>query len=205
MSTPIYPFIENKYSGWYRSICERSHKRDSHIDQIHRHHVVPKCIWPKDLPGRDDPSNIVSLTAREHFVCHWLLTKMVSNETDLKKLNHALGRMNSNKSLSSRQYQRCQIAHRQAMMGVNHWCYGKKQSLEHVEKRMKNRRSTKGRPLSEEHKRKLSAALTGRKLSKEHREKMSRNRTKEKHPMWGRRHTDETKRKISETKTRKNH
>ena len=36
-----------------------------------RHHVVPKSFG-----GTDDPSNIVRLTAREHFLCHWLLTKI---------------------------------------------------------------------------------------------------------------------------------
>lgn len=32
------------------------------------HHIIPKC-----LGGNNTPENIVKLTAREHFVAHWLL------------------------------------------------------------------------------------------------------------------------------------
>jgi hypothetical protein len=38
---------------------------------IERHHIIPKCIG-----GLDDKSNIVSLTAREHYICHLLLAKI---------------------------------------------------------------------------------------------------------------------------------
>jgi hypothetical protein len=36
-----------------------------------KHHIIPKC-----LGGIDDKSNIVKLTAKEHFVCHQLLVKI---------------------------------------------------------------------------------------------------------------------------------
>jgi hypothetical protein len=35
-----------------------------------RHHIIPKC-----LNGINDKSNLVLLTAREHYLCHWLLWK----------------------------------------------------------------------------------------------------------------------------------
>ena len=35
-----------------------------------KHHIVPKC-----LGGTDNKDNIVELTAREHFICHWLLAR----------------------------------------------------------------------------------------------------------------------------------
>lgn len=35
------------------------------------HHIRPKC-----LGGTDAPENLVSLTYREHFLIHWLLTKI---------------------------------------------------------------------------------------------------------------------------------
>lgn len=38
-----------------------------------KHHVVPKS-----LKGSDKPANIVALTYREHFLIHWLLTKLLT-------------------------------------------------------------------------------------------------------------------------------
>jgi hypothetical protein len=35
------------------------------------HHIVPKCMG-----GTDDASNLVLLTPREHFLCHWLLSNI---------------------------------------------------------------------------------------------------------------------------------
>lgn len=40
------------------------------------HHILPKS-----LGGSDNQSNIVSLLAREHFICHLLLTKIYKEGT----------------------------------------------------------------------------------------------------------------------------
>lgn len=40
-----------------------------------RHHIVPKSMG-----GSNDPSNLVYLTAREHFIAHWLLWKIYNNK-----------------------------------------------------------------------------------------------------------------------------
>jgi hypothetical protein len=42
-----------------------------------RHHIIPKS-----LGGSDDESNLVDLTAREHFICHYLLMKMYPKNTN---------------------------------------------------------------------------------------------------------------------------
>jgi hypothetical protein len=73
-------FIKNKYTSWYFSIIEQSKQRS--IDgYFETHHIIPKS-----LGGDNDPSNLVTLTAREHFICHLLLVKMVSNERDKAKM-----------------------------------------------------------------------------------------------------------------------
>ena len=46
-----------------------------------RHHILPKC-----LGGSNDPANLVRLTAREHFICHLLLTRMVADTKLRSKL-----------------------------------------------------------------------------------------------------------------------
>jgi hypothetical protein len=62
---------ENKYSKIYFSIIRNAQDRVT-VGYIERHHIIPRC-----LGGLDDSSNIVALTAREHFICHLLLIKMV--------------------------------------------------------------------------------------------------------------------------------
>jgi hypothetical protein len=63
-------FIDNKYTTWYYKIVDRA--RDRLIDgYVEKHHIIPKS-----LGGTDDKSNLVVLSAREHYLCHLLLTKM---------------------------------------------------------------------------------------------------------------------------------
>lgn len=59
-----------KYQRWHDQIIERARVRklDPYIE---RHHVVPRAFG-----GSDDPGNLVDLTYREHFLIHWLLTKL---------------------------------------------------------------------------------------------------------------------------------
>lgn len=52
-----------------------------------KHHVVPRC-----LGGSDESDNMVALTAREHFICHWLLVKMNTGR-DKMRLSAAFNAM----------------------------------------------------------------------------------------------------------------
>lgn len=67
-------FHNNKYSRWYNQIIERAKCRLLTGEYKEIHHIMPKC-----LGGNNDSSNLVELTAREHFIAHWLLTKMVTD------------------------------------------------------------------------------------------------------------------------------
>lgn len=40
---------------------------------LERHHIIPKAVSP-DL--KHDPNNIIVLTCREHYICHWMLAKI---------------------------------------------------------------------------------------------------------------------------------
>jgi hypothetical protein len=42
------------------------------------HHILPKC-----LGGEDSDSNLVKLTYREHYIAHWILTKIYPNESKI--------------------------------------------------------------------------------------------------------------------------
>ena len=85
----------NKYTNWYHAITERAQTRS--IDgYVERHH-----IQPRSLGGTDDKDNLVDLTAREHFICHWLLTKMHTGE-DKAKMIYALNGMKRGNEFAQR-------------------------------------------------------------------------------------------------------
>jgi hypothetical protein len=71
----------NKYTKWYNQIIERAKHRDLD-DYTESHHIIPES-----LGGSDAPENLVNLTAREHFLCHWLLVKTTTGEDHYKMLN----------------------------------------------------------------------------------------------------------------------
>lgn len=65
------------YSKIYDRIVERR-KKEKPKGYKECHHIVPKCMG-----GSDEKQNIVELTAREHFICHLLLTRMYPNNPKL--------------------------------------------------------------------------------------------------------------------------
>lgn len=75
-------FKNNKYHRWYSEIIKNAQSRvlNSYSET---HHIIPKC-----LGGPDTKENLVELTAREHFICHWLLTKCVIS--NVEKMDYAL-------------------------------------------------------------------------------------------------------------------
>lgn len=54
-----------------------------------KHHIIPKSIGGSDLK-----ENLVCLSAREHFVCHYLLTKMFQPKT-MENLEEQIKKFNS--------------------------------------------------------------------------------------------------------------
>ncbi|MDP2217207.1 MAG: NUMOD3 domain-containing DNA-binding protein [Methanolobus sp.] len=62
-----------------------------------------------------------------------------------------------------------------------------------------------GKPLTDEHRKKISDALKGRPLTEEHRRKVSIAMSGEKHPMYGKHLTEETRKKLSECKKGEKH
>lgn len=73
-------FIANKYTNIYYSIINSAKSQDrtkSKENYFECHHIVPRC-----LGGNDSKDNLVLLTAREHFICHCLLVKMVDRNSE---------------------------------------------------------------------------------------------------------------------------
>ena len=89
-------YLSNKYTTCYYQIIERAKNRILHSSYFERHHIIPKSMG-----GSDKPDNIVKLTAKEHFICHRLLTKMTEGE-NLIKMKRAVWRM----TVRSRDFQK---------------------------------------------------------------------------------------------------
>lgn len=83
------------YKAIYYKIIENAKKEtengNRYVGYYEKHH-----IQPKSLGGTNDKENLVKLTAREHFICHWLLVKMYDKGTiERNKMLCALWRMQS--------------------------------------------------------------------------------------------------------------
>ena len=75
---------KSKYQRWYEALCDKARNRDIPTSYTEVHHIKPRS-----LGGSDDPSNLVRLTYREHFIAHWLLTKFHTGR-NLQKMQKAL-------------------------------------------------------------------------------------------------------------------
>lgn len=90
-------YLDNKYTGWYNTIIENSKNRNI-SGYTEKHHIIPRS-----LGGTDDSSNLAILTAREHFICHLLLTKMTTGN-DRYKMCFALHMITNAKNIGEGRY-----------------------------------------------------------------------------------------------------
>jgi hypothetical protein len=133
------------------------------------HHIIPKC-----LGGSNKKDNLILLTAKEHYVAHKLL---VCLHPENRKMVLAFFYMSYDKkhTPTSRDYARA------------------KELLHSIPVSKETIRKMKRHKFSEEHKQRISKALTGLTQSSETIEKR-----RLKH--LGRKNTEETKRKMSESR-----
>lgn len=104
-------FLDNKYTKWYYQIIENARNRE--LDGYgENHHIIPRS-----LGGCDDFENMVKLTAREHYVAHMLLVKMLEGNPAYK-MAWAFHRMVFSRvkrkdlmDLTSRQYETARKIH----------------------------------------------------------------------------------------------
>jgi len=164
----------NKYETWYYEITERARTRVLK-DYTETHH-----IQPRSLGGSNDKDNLVDLTAREHFICHWLLTKMHTGEAKSKMIYALNGMKRSNEftqryktSITSRVYENLKkefsIIHSATMKGRTPWNKGTPIT---EDQRSKNRKSALGKKHTDIAKSRISEAQIGRKRSEETKEKI---------------------------------
>lgn len=156
-----------------------------------RHHILPKS-----LGGSDRKSNLVLLTAKEHYICHLLLVKIF--RFDEKKRKTAMKAVlmmkpfyfHKNRNFNSYHFTKIKntlYGEGGLSRGANHHRYGKKHSLETKQK------------ISEKQK-----IVANTKESKDRRKKLAKNKSKEerefiRNKILGQKRTDEQKKKMSES------
>ena len=192
-------FLNNKYSKWYNSIIDKAQKRNwNKVDfYVEKHHIVPRC-----LGGTDDKNNLVTLTAREHFICHLLLTKITSGQEKYKMISayskmFSSGKDNQRYKPNSRFFEMSKKLSSEMMKENN------PTRLKSVrEKMILNNWSKKEN--SEEIRQKISKSKMGVKLNltNEQRKKRSNNILGEKNVMYGKTHTDEVRQKLSNLRSK---
>jgi hypothetical protein len=165
-------FLNSKYTDWYYSIIENAkmqERKKSKKDYFEAHHIIPHS-----LGGTKEKENIVLLTAREHFICHILLTKMTSGK-DRMRMIYAVYRLCTPKSVnhaerySSKTYEIFRKTFAKNISGTNSVHYGTTKT-EVTKARIRETRKAKGY------------------------------NTPEKNGMYGKSHTTDAKQKMSETK-----
>ena len=102
------------YKAIYYKIIEKAKKEtengNRHVGYYEKHHIIPKS-----LGGNNEKENLVKLTAREHFLCHWLLVKIYDKGTiERNKMLCAFWRMQSTNEhhkryINSRVYEKLRI------------------------------------------------------------------------------------------------
>jgi hypothetical protein len=167
-------FNKTKYTNWYQNIVLNAKDRVLVNTYTESHHIIPRS-----LGGDDSKENLVKLTAREHFLCHYLLTKMTAGTSQIKMCFafNAFRRSSKNqkRQLTGQQYEiirkSVSTARSQFLKG-NTYNLGKKRGPLSKETKKKISEAKKGKPMSEEQKIKISKSTTGRTKSEETKQKM---------------------------------
>lgn len=120
----------SKYSKLYYKITSNAKQRITE-GYTELHHIIPQSMG-----GSNDKENLVELTAREHFICHWLLIKMTEGK-DRSKMLYALNGMKAENryqqryhtKITARVYEKYRIEHAhnhsETMKGKPAWNKGR--------------------------------------------------------------------------------
>lgn len=139
-------------------------------DRVNHEYIEKHHILPKSLGGTNKKENLVELTPKEHFICHRLLVKMTTGNSKVK-MKKALWAMTVHTSKRT---------------------LGRKKITGTIYERIRNDyiQTIKGKPKTEEHRKKISLARIGQTQSQETKDKRAQSLT-------GGKRSAETKLKMS--------
>jgi len=179
-------FIENKYTLWYYNIINNARARKA-TGYVEKHHIVPKS-----LGGTNSNENLVELTAREHFICHYLLTKMTIG-LEKRSMWHATWAMANLHNTTTQQ--------RYKITSRIYEVIKKNNATALSESNRGKPSKHKGRRLTPEWREKISKTLSGTKPSAERNLKVSQALTGKKRPQRSAEWMNNLKSSINDSKT----
>ena len=179
------------YQKIYNSIIERAKGRLAE-GYTESHHIIPRSIG-----GSDGGENLVNLTAREHFIAHLLLAKIHGGG-----LWHAAHMMSNMKKYSNRDYKKVREEHAKLVSAKMTGRTFSEETLEKMRKPKSESSKVKMRkPKSEEHVQNWKdsrANGAGWVCPDSKKEKQKLEMVGEGNPMFGKTHSDSTRKKITE-------
>ena len=206
-----YTFINNKYTKWYFNIIQSAKSNTS--GYLEKHHIVPRS-----LGGNNTNENIAKLTAKQHFICHLLLTKMTKGTEKSKMLSaawamvslHSKNHKNRRHKVSSRQFAKLRevaltnpirIENLQKRNKLEGNPFYKQKHTDEARQKMSVAKKGKvstffGKLHSEETKLKISIAKKGQIMSEETKQKNSDGQTKRYESLEARQKTSEAMKKL---------
>lgn len=146
-----------------------------------QHHILPKSLYPL---WKNRKSNLVLLTAREHFFVHELLTKIYPSKEMNFALHAFISRTNADYKITPREYERIRKTHSD-IMKTNHYMLGHKHSPETIKKIKEARqrqtdqgRTNKGFKMTPEQRKRVSEAV--QKIMTDEHKNLIKEKTREK-------------------------
>lgn len=145
-------FLDNKYTKLYFQIINSTTEVEL-LGYCEVHHIIPRSFG-----GSDDKDNLVKLSSRKHFLCHYLLTKMVKKRSNLWfKAIKAFSMMNmghnGKRYLNSRLYEQNRKHMSETMSesqsGEKNSAYGKRWIWIHHVETNENKRHDKNKAIPE--------------------------------------------------------
>jgi len=162
-------YLQSKYTNWYNNIIANAMSRILPKETYtEKHHIIPRS-----LGGDNSDENLIRLTAREHFLCHLLLPKMLSGVAKRNMtfaiwsmLNRDHSRQRSRHKVNSHIYSRLKIQIAQASSELHKGKSKSEETKRKISEKAKGRVSpNKGKPMTAEQREKLSIAHKGKTIS----------------------------------------
>jgi len=173
------------YLKVYCNLIRKAENRIPPDGYTEKHHIFPVSIFGKN-------NRIVVLTGREHYIAHCLLERIyikrygINNIKSQKMLFAHLSMKCRNRYFNSKLYESCRIKYSNSIKGSNHWFYNKNLTEEHKEKisiKVKGKNNPRyGKPGCVGEKNGMYGSSRFGVLS----------------PMYGKKHSEETKKIISQ-------